>query len=366
MVDDTVADDVLAAFCRYPARCTVTVLGCGNINDTYLVQSVSQTFVLQRINSDVFPEPLRVIDNFQKVSDHLIHKNNLARRPLQVAESVLTKDNSLFYLDTAGSFWRAQTFIPHTSYRVLTRPEQARHIGQVLTSFHRRIADLDLQGFLDPLPGFHHLPRYLKEYDRETQNREPGADADEEWCFCMAAVERHRQQASSLEKAKDAGILTLQPIHGDPKVDNFIFNDRGEGVGLLDLDTVVMGLVHYDLGDCLRSCCNRTGETGKDDFPVSFDMTFCRALLDGYFSGPAPLLTEEQCGFVFDGVLHICFELALRFFTDHLRGNHYFKVQHDGDNLGRAVKQFRLADDIAKREQEIRAMVVTSCTKYFS
>ena len=359
MVDDIVAHDVLSAFCRYPVSCTVTVLGCGNINDTYLVQSVSQTFVLQRINSDVFPEPLRVIDNFQKVSDHLIRKKGRGRRQLQVAEPVLTKDNCLFYFDTAGSFWRAQTFIPHERYRVLTRPEQAGHIGQILATFHRRIADLDLHGFLDPLPGFHYLPGYLKEFDRETQKRELGADADEELCFCLAAVERYRQQASTLEKAKDAGILTVQPIHGDPKVDNFIFNVRGEGVGLLDLDTVAMGLIHYDLGDCLRSCCNRAGETGNDELPVSFDMTFCRALLAGYFSGPAPLLTKEQCGYVFDGVLLICFELGLRFFTDHLRGNLYFKVQENGDNLVRAVKQFRLADDIAKLEQEIRALVLT-------
>ena len=359
MVDNIVTRDVLAAFCRYPARCTVMALGSGNINDTYLVQSVSQTFVLQRINGEVFPEPLRVIENFQKVSDHLTRKKKRARRQLQVAEPVLTRENCLFYVDPAGSFWRAQTFIPHKSYRVLTRHEQARNIGQVLATFHRRIADLDLHGFLNPLPGFHHLPSYLKEYDREAQNRQLGADANEELCFCIAAVERYRQQASTLETAKDAGILTLQPIHGDPKVDNFIFNHQGEGVGLLDLDTVAMGLAHYDLGDCLRSCCNRAGETGKGELPVSFDMTFCRAFFEGYFSGPAPLLTEQQCGYVFDGVLLICFELGLRFLTDHLRGNLYFKVQQDGDNLVRAIKQFRLADDIAKQEQEIRALVLT-------
>jgi Ser/Thr protein kinase RdoA (MazF antagonist) len=358
MADDILSPDALAEFCQDSANCTVTALGSGNINDTYLIQSGSHAFVLQRINGNVFPEPLRVIENFQKVTDHLVHKQDQAKQQLRVAEPILTRNNCLFYRDTANSYWRAQTYIRHKSYRVLTSPEQARDVGQILATFHRCIADLDLQGFLDPLPGFHHLPSYLKEYDREIQKRGIGVTASKEFRSCLAAVERYRHRATTVEDAKDAGILILQPIHGDPKVDNFIFNDQGKGVGLLDLDTVAMGLVHYDLGDCLRSCCNRSGEAGKDDVPVHFDMTLCQALLDGYFSGPVPLLSKEQRGYVFDGVLLICFELGLRFFTDHLRGNPYFKVQRDGDNLVRAVKQFRLADDIAQREQEIRAMVL--------
>ncbi len=363
VVDNGIPRDVLAAFCRDQSNCAVTALGSGNINDTYLIQSVCQSFVLQRINGDVFPEPLRVINNFQKVSNHLIHKQNRAKRQVQVAEPVLTRDNCLFYRDDTRSFWRAQTYIPHKNFPILTNPEQAHHVGRILAVFHRLIGDLSLQGFHDPLPGFHHLPTYLDEYDREIQKRENGATPSKEFRSCLTAVERYRLQAATLENAKDAGILTLQPIHGDPKVDNFIFNDQGEGVGLLDLDTVAMGLVHYDLGDCLRSCCNQSGEKGQEDVPVTFDMNFCRALLDGYFSGSAPLLTKEQRGYVFDGVLLICFELGVRFFTDHLRGNSYFKVQRDGDNLIRALNQFRLADAIAAREQEIRALLLTfGCT----
>ena len=354
------APEVLAAFCQDPSTCTVTVLGSGNINDTYLVRSNCQSFVLQRINSSVFKEPLRVINNFQKISNHFLQKQNRARRKLQVAEPVLTNDNRLFYLDKYGSFWRGQTYIEHTSYRVLISPRQAHQVGRVLASFHRLVGDLNVQELLDPLPGFHYLPGYLEEYDQAPRNRQTGTVATKEVQLCMAAVERYRLQAATLEMAKNNGILTLQPIHGDPKVDNFIFNDQGEVGGLIDLDTVAMGLVHYDLGDCLRSCCNRSGETGKDDLAVPFDMTLCRALLDGYFSGSAPLLTKEQRNYVFDGVLLICFELGLRFFTDHLRGNPYFKVQQDGDNLFKALRQFRLADAIAVREQEIRDMVLES------
>lgn len=358
MADEVVQHDVLEAFCKDPASCTVRPLGLGNINDTYLVRSATHSFVLQRINSDVFPEPLRVIENFHKITNHLSKKRGEIGGQLQLAVPELTLENLLFYCDNKGAFWRGQSYLPHKSCQVLAGPGQARRVGRALATFHLLVGDLEEQEILDPLPGFHNLPRYLEEYDRENHGLETGVG--EEFRFCLTAIDRYRQKAATLENARHAGILTLQPIHGDPKVDNFLFNDQGEVIGLLDLDTVAMGLVHYDLGDCLRSCCNRLGETGGAVSPITFDMNFCRALLDGYFSGPEKMLSQEQRAYIFDGVLLICFELGVRFFTDHLRGNLYFKVQQNGDNLLRAVNQFRLADDIAEREQEIRAMSISS------
>jgi thiamine kinase-like enzyme len=358
MADEIVPHDVLAAFCNDPAACTVVPLGFGNINATYLVRSASRSFVLQKINSDVFPEPLRVIENFYKITKHLTQKKGEDRRRLQVASPVPTLEKHPFYRDVTGAFWRGQGYLPHKNYRVLTGPDQAQRVGRALAGFHRLVGDLDVEGFLDPLPGFHNLPGYLEEYDHELQDIKNVAG--EEFHSCSATIDRYRQRAATLENAKHAGILTLQPIHGDPKVDNFLFGDREEVLGLLDLDTVAMGLVHYDLGDCLRSCCNRVGETGGSALPITFDLDICRAVLDGYFSGPDQPLREDQRAYVFDGVLLICFELGVRFFTDHLRGNRYFKVRQEGENLLRAVNQFRLTDDIAKQEQEIRAMVLSS------
>ena len=362
MVVDPVPYEVLAAFCLDPAGCTVSPLGCGNINDTYLIQTADHVFVLQKINSDVFPDPQRVVDNFRKVSDHLVRNRHRAGRVLQVAEPVLTRDHHLAYCAGGGSLWRAQTYIAHAGRSVLSHAGQAHHVGQVLAVFHLLLADLDLHGFLDPLPGFHHLPGYLQHYDSTLAERQTGIGAEREADICLVAIERYRQQAARLEQAKDAGILTLQPIHGDPKVDNFIYDDFGQGQGLLDLDTVAMGLVHYDLGDCLRSCCNRLGETGKQQQAAAFDLSFCRALLTGYFSRPALLLTKEERSYIFDALLLICYELGLRFFTDHLRGNLYFKVRQDGDNLTRAVNQFALVDAVAAHEKEIRAMVLAAAS----
>ena len=204
MADNALPFDVLGAFLLDPADCIVTPLGSGNINDTYLVQVASHSFVLQKINSEVFPEPLRVIENFQKITSHLTHTKKRSGQQLQVAVPVLTHGKSLFHRDRIGSFWRAQTYIPHKSCRVLTSLGQARRVGMVLGTFHRLAADLDLHGFLDPLPGFHNLPRYLEEYDRARQNAktETIAAASKEFRFCLTTIERYRQQATTSGKGK--------------------------------------------------------------------------------------------------------------------------------------------------------------------
>lgn len=356
MAGEGIPPDVLGAFCADPGGCTVTPLGCGNINDTFLIRSATSSFVLQKINSDVFPDPLRVIENFQKITSHLQHKNDGGKERLQVASPVPTLDNCPYYRDDTGAFWRGQSYLAHASCRVLTGPAQARRVGQVLARFHRLAADLQAQALRDPLPGFHNLPGYLHDYDRVVRGMK--IPLGEEYAFCLATIDRYRPQATTLEDARQAGVLVLQPIHGDPKVDNFLFNEQGQVLGLLDLDTVAMGLVHHDLGDCLRSCCNRTGETGADVRSVTFDLSLCRALLDGYFSGSKQVLTKTQREYIFAGVLLISFELGLRFFTDHLQGNRYFKVRREGENLLRAVGQFHLANDIAGKEGDIRDMTL--------
>ena len=228
MAGDPVPNDVLKAFCKDPTTWTVTTLGLGNINDTYLVRSATYSFVLQRINNEVFPDPLRVIENFYKITNHLRHKKAGIGRQLQVAVPELTLKNRLFFRDSKGAFWRGQSYLPHESCQMLAGPDQARRVGRALATFHRLVSDLEAKEILDPLPGFHNLPRYLQEYDGERQSIK--TVANEQKRFCMASIDRYRQQAATLENAKTAGILTLQPIHGDPKVDNFLFSDQGEVV----------------------------------------------------------------------------------------------------------------------------------------
>jgi len=161
-----------------------------------------------------------------------------------------------------------------------------------------------------------------------------------------------------LEDAKARGLLAVRPIHGDPKVDNVMIDRAtGRAIGMVDLDTVQPGLIHYDLGDCLRSACNPLGESPAHWQAVRFDLDLARALLQGYLAEARHFLTTTDRGYLYDAIRLIAFELGLRFVTDHLAGDIYFKVEHHGHNLQRALVQFRLCQDIETRESAIRSLL---------
>ncbi len=349
-----VPETVLKAYCRQPEMCAVSSLGCGNINDTFLVESPTTRFVLQRINKTVFPEPLRVIQNFPLVSRHLLSQNRKCDEPFKVAEPLLVRRGDLFYHDRNGEYWRAQSYVPHTAISMMSGNDQAFQAGRMLALFHSRIRDLDVSCLQDPLPGFHDLAAYLEVFDGEVQRAEDGAGGDIR--YCLKSIARYRLRADVFLKAQNDGTLTTQPVHGDPKIDNFFFNEKGLAFGMLDLDTVRLGFVHHDLGDCLRSCCNRSGEAEKSA-EIFFDMELCQSLLKGYFSVCPSCFTGPQRVLIFDGLLLITFELGVRFLTDHFRGNSYFKVARAGENLARAVNQFRLTVDIERCESRIKRLL---------
>lgn len=344
--------EAAAQFCRDAGTCRIEPLGSGNINDTFVVWSSAGPFVLQKINGSVFADPLRVIRNFEKITRHLLDRRQKHGIAFQTAEPVRTMAGELFFRDCRGDFWRGQTCLATSVRRNISDLERVGRVGRTLALFHQLAADLDVATIEDPLPGFHNLPGYMAEFDRilTGQRRISGKEID----YCLESIERIRPQTTLLEDAGKAGIFMVQPIHGDPKIDNFIFGDSGEADGMLDFDTVGAGFIHYDLGDCLRSCCNRAGESGERAESVSLDLDYCRALLDGYVSQAPQLLGGPQRGYIFEAVLLIAFELGVRFFTDHLRGNSYFKVAYEGENLQRAVRQFQLVADIAGKEKEIR------------
>jgi Ser/Thr protein kinase RdoA (MazF antagonist) len=161
-----------------------------------------------------------------------------------------------------------------------------------------------------------------------------------------------------LETAKAQGKLRPRTIHGDPKVNNIMMDtNTGQAISIVDLDTVKPGLVHYDIGDCLRSGCNFMGEETEQWEKVHFYPDLCKAILQGYLSIAREFLTENDFAYIYDSIRLIAFELGLRFFTDYLEGNVYFKVRHLEHNLARALVQFKLAESIELQETVIRNII---------
>jgi Ser/Thr protein kinase RdoA (MazF antagonist) len=338
--------------------------GDGNINDTFLVTLDSKRekhFILQRINTQVFRQPELVMLNIRTFSEHV--RKRLQHAPLspgrrwEVVRLFVAEDGQDHWIDLGGSFWRALSFIDNSgSFDTIKDNEHAREVGYALGMFHNLLSDLPSEKLADTLEGFHITPRYLNHFDEVLAKNRTGRSAEVD--YGLQFVSERRAWAHVLENARAQGRLRLRPIHGDPKVNNVMLDTAtGQAVSIVDLDTVKPGLVHYDIGDCLRSGCNPLGEETERWEMVRFEPELCESILQGYLSLARDFLTENDYEYLYAAIRLIAFELGLRFFTDYLAGNVYFKARYQEHNLARALVQFKLTESIESQETAIRAII---------
>ena len=356
----------------------IDALGSGNVNDTFLVRlagvSGPEAFVMQRVNTQVFTKPELVMNNLLALGQHVQRRMSaglpeLNGRRWEVPRVLPPRSDQGHWVEYEGQFWRSISYIGAAiTHDVVTDPAHAREVGYGLGMFHHLISDLPVESLADTLEGFHVTPAYLNRYDHvlsrwsalggaEGHSADPCQDA--KLRNALACVAEGRHGADVLEAACAHGELQRRPIHGDPKINNVMLDERsGKAVGLIDLDTVKPGLVHYDIGDCLRSCCNPAGEEVTDLSLVRFDLNLCRSILEGYFSVARAFLSPSDLAYLPACIRLIPFELGLRFLTDHLEGDRYFKVNRPGHNLDRALVQFALMRSIECQASAIESLVV--------
>jgi Ser/Thr protein kinase RdoA (MazF antagonist) len=253
-----------------------------------------------------------------------------------------------------------------TSPDTVLNADHAAELGRALGAFHLLVHDLPCDQLHDTLEGFHVTPGYLRSYDQLVERGSSGTNPEaaegrgnqEAMAWCHRFIADRRSLAPVLEQARSSGRLQLRPIHGDPKVNNVLLDrDSGQAVAMVDLDTLKPGLLHYDIGDALRSGCNPAGEETTDLAAVQFDAERCRAMLAGYLELARPILSEADLELIPTAARLISFELGLRFFSDHLAGNRYFKCRHPSHNLERALVQFTLTERIEAQEPQLEQLV---------
>lgn len=331
----------------------VTPLGEGLINDTFRVdEHCGASFVLQRINTAVFPNAPAILSNHRILLDHLTGKHR-GGYSLCIPALRRTRSGLDYFVDDHENVWRAQEYLPEThNLRRVTRLTQAIAIGKALGQFHALFADLPPERLFDTLPNFHITPWYLSHYDaiRATPVR---FQTDPQLPTALDYVEAGRSRVAVLENAKARGDLPIRVTHGDPKLDNMLF-DRTEDrvIGLIDLDTVKGGLPHHDLADCLRSCCKRS-DSGSEPF----DITVMDSLVQAYHQETVSHTHEHERAYWYEAIRLIPYELGLRFLTDYLEGNRYFKVEYPEQNLHRALEQFRLGESVERQEATIKKII---------
>ncbi len=266
---------------------------------------------------------------------------------LKIPQLVKAETESTHFQDLQGEYWRAWDFIANTeSLETISEITQAEQVGKALGQFHRLTQTLDAETLFDTLPGFHIAPQYLQHYLHAKTQTKVGENAE-----CAEFIQHKISIINNLEEAKNQGLLKVRTIHGDPKLNNFLFDKSSQHiVSLVDLDTVKPGLIHYDIGDCLRSCC-------LSEATDEFNLEVCQAVLTYYLKEMGALFTEHDYQFLYPAIRLIPLELGIRFYTDYLEGNRYFKVTEPEQNLHRAIQQFRLCANIIAQEAEIKELI---------
>jgi aminoglycoside phosphotransferase (APT) family kinase protein len=338
--------------------------GTGHINDTFAVTYVHgdgmTRYVHQRINREVFADPVGLMDNVRRVTSHLRSKllddgrNDLERRVLTL---VPKQDGSVYHIDADDWMWRTYDFIERAQTHDMVRsPALAFEAAQAFGAFQRDLVDLPAPRLNETIPAFHDTPSRFAALqtavDEDAANRASGAAREIEF---VAAQEPSLGRLLDLHRAGD---IPERITHNDTKLNNVMIDvETAEGVCVIDLDTVMPGLALFDFGDMVRTSTSFSMEDERDLSLVHLQMPLFEALARGYLQTAGSFLTPVEIDeMVFAGKL-ITLEIGIRFLTDYLAGDTYFRTHREEHNLDRCRAQFRLAESITEQQESMQKVV---------
>lgn len=336
-------------------------LGCkgintGNINCTYEVRfkedGEEKKYVVQRINKNVFKNPERVMDNIIRVTHYI--RMNVIEKGLSTKKFVLRaflakEDGKPFVIDDCGDYWRCYRFIQNSeTYDTPKNLDIVERVGGAFGRFQNCLNGFDAETLDVTIPNFHNtIVRYqaLREAEKADPKNRVRKVREE-----LDALYQLEEQATRLQRMLDAGEIPLRVTHNDTKCNNVCFDkDTGEALAVLDLDTVMPGAVAYDFGDAIRFIANTVIEDNPNVEEVALDIEKYKAFTKGFISELKDDLTEKEKQTMNLGVLAMTAELAVRFLTDYILGDTYFKTNYPGHNLDRTHNQTALCFDIKKK-----------------
>ena len=332
--------------------------GSGHIHDTYCVSfdhgGREERIILQRINTAIFKNPVAVLENIERVTNHLRSKldgePDADRRVLRI---VPTRKGAAWYVDGSNHYWRVYYFIAdaHTDDTV-TSPHQAFEAAKAFGQFQRQLADLPDPRLHESIPDFHNTPKRFAAFENsfETNTAGRAAQARAEIAFAMS----RSATARALVDAK----LPVRVTHNDTKLNNVLLdNTTGKGICVIDLDTVMPGLAAYDFGDMVRTMTCAAAEDETDLSQVSMQFPLFEAVLRGYLEGAAAFLTTPERESLITGAKVIIFEQGIRFLADFLSGDVYYKISSPTQNLDRCRTQFKLLESIEQQEDTMTSLL---------
>jgi len=329
---------------------SIVRFGEGHIHETYLVETREQNpdYILQKINNDIFRNVSGMMNNIEAVTRHIELKikelpgHNPAFESLRL---IYTKTGQSFYQDGNDDYWRMYAYIPGTvTYQKLDDPSLAIEAGKAIGFFQLMLSDIETP-LIETIPDFHNIILRISQYLEAKSSAHPtrGAYAKNDLNFVESRFDSMGVYFKALlEKA------VIRPTHNDTKLNNILFDSSNKALCLVDLDTVMPGYVHFDYGDALRTMANTAVEDEEDLTKVHFDNQVYNDFTRGYLEEAGTFLDSEEIKLLPYAPIYMTFIIGLRFLTDYLNGDVYFRVHHPGHNLERARVQFRLVEEMER------------------
>ena len=342
----------------------VNLCKLGHINDTYIARfqkagGAVHRYILQRINHNVFKSPEELMQNIEKVTTHLRRKiiaagGNPERETLNLIPTV---GEETFYRTPDGNYWRAYFFIEGAqTYEVVENLDHVYNASKAFGKFQRLLSDLPAGQLYETIPNFHHTRKrfeaFVEAVERDVKNRAHFVRAEIEF------VEKRAEDTSVLVDLLERGELPERVTHNDTKFNNVMIDDEtGEGVCVVDLDTVMPGLSLYDFGDSVRSGANPAAEDERDLSKVCIDLEIFDRFAHGYLDAARDFLTPTEVDYMPFSAKLMTFECGMRFLADHLNGDVYFRIHRESHNLDRCRTQFKMVRDMEEKSDQMVRIV---------
>lgn len=364
-VDSRALEDALYAF-GFGNQCSyVKPFGEGHINETYAVympteQGTEEPFyVLQRINTNVFKQPGQVMDNIFGVTEYLrdVIRKEGGDPDRETMSCIKTKNGENFFEDDQGQPWRCSNFITNSMcYQTVEEPEQFYQSARSFGHFLKQLGDYPASSLYETIPFFHDTVKRFQAFSQAVQR-----DVKNRARTCRGEIDfalAREEDCTVLMNQLNEGILPLRVTHNDTKLNNILFDkETGEGLCIIDLDTIMPGLAANDFGDSIRFGASTAEEDEKDLDKVHFDIHLYELYVKGYVEMARDVLTQEELMSLPWGARLMTFECGIRFLADYLQGDVYFKTAYPEHNLVRARTQFKLVKEMEEQFEEMCRIV---------
>ena len=368
---DTRVYKLIAAFKIDANVASVIPFGSGHINDTYRIKNSDPSgldYLLQRINHHVFKDVPALMQNLLSVTEHLREK--LAKTPgsdleKEVMTIVETNDDKPYFKDDSGNYWRVFHFLKDTrSYDQVTTEQQAYEGGKAFGRFQALLSDMNPGLIEDTIPDFHNIESRLTKFEHAVKTDKVGRLHK-----VLPEVEFIRQRVyemSEILRLGRAGKLPLRIVHNDTKFNNVLLNEDDHAQCVIDLDTVMPGYVAYDFGDSIRTIANTAPEDEVNIGLIDINTSLFESYTNGYLEEGVHFLTESELDSLLKGVLLLPYAQTVRFLTDYLEGDHYYKIQSPEHNLQRTRAQLALVKKLEENRDKLGQIIMDTWHQYKS